>query len=185
MNGRKIFGIFLMLFGVIMLVSTFTTEFMTKKFEKKLPDGVKKYDAVVSEVVSVESEGIYRENSNGDEYWDEVYNSDVVIKYTIDGQDYFSDYKFRKDSTPVSVGDKYIVQVHPDKPERIYSVSSLDGGTIAKVMDIVFGVIGGVIFVIGLLMLIKGIKMGNQPPHDDYYAEDQREYEEMMNGNNG
>ena len=74
MNGRKIFGIFLMLFGVIMLVSTFTTDFLSKKFEKKLPDGVKKYDAVVSEVVSVESEGIYRENSNGDEYWDEVYN---------------------------------------------------------------------------------------------------------------
>jgi hypothetical protein len=45
-------------------------------------------------------------------------------------------------------------------------------------MDIVFGVIGGVIFVIGLLMLIKGIKMGNQPPHDDYYAEDQQEYED-------
>ena len=178
MNGRKIFGIFLMLFGAIMLVSTFTTDFLSKKFEKKLPDGVKKYDAVVSEVVSVETEKVRKENRDGKKYWDEVYNSDVVIKYTIDGQDYFSDYSFRKDSTPVSEGDKYIVQVHPDKPERIYSVSSLDGETIAKVMDIVFGVIGGVIFVIGLLMLIKGIKMGNQPPHDDYYAEDQQEYED-------
>ena len=57
MNGRKIFGIFLMLFGAIMLVSTFTTDFLSKKFEKKLPDGVKKYDA--------EDQREYEEMMNG------------------------------------------------------------------------------------------------------------------------
>ena len=157
-KGGKILGIFLILFGLTFALSSISMSCRATMFKKMLPGNVQEYDAYITEVLSVESDVVWKEDSDGDSYRTTVYDSKVVLEYEIDGQTYTASYTFKERNKACKIGDKYRLSIDPENPTKIYGYSTGEGGVVLMVVEIVFGLIGGAVVVAGIVLIVKDKK---------------------------
>ena len=157
-KGGKILGIFLILFGLTFALSSISMSCRATMFKKMLPGNVQEYDAYITEVLSVESDVVWKEDSDGDSYRTTVYDSKVVLEYEIEGQTYTASYTFKERNKACKIGDKYRLSIDPENPTKIYGYSTGEGGVVLMVVEIVFGLIGGAVVVAGIVLIVKDKK---------------------------
>lgn len=191
--GEKFAGVFLIIFGLMFVFSVIFMSVAPKFDEELLPDGVEKYDAVVIEVIDVEGDIVWKEGSDGDYGHTQVYTSNVMMQYEINGEIYSAKYTFKELSRPVEEGREYKVHVNPEQPTKIYGYSTVMGEDVKGILTVVvigFGVVGGIIALIGVIVLVKAnkkSKMVNQQSMDNNYDNTSydSQYYDMNNGYNG
>ena len=157
-KGGKILGIFLILFGLTFSLSSISMSCRATMFKKMLPGNVQEYDAYITEVLSVESDVVWKEDSDGDSDRTTVYDSKVVLEYEIEGQTYTASYTFKERNKACKIGDKYRLSIDPENPTKIYGYSTGEGGVVLMVVEIVFGLIGGAVVVAGIVLIVKDKK---------------------------
>lgn len=157
-KGGKILGIFLILFGLTFALSSISMSCRATMFKKMLPGNVQEYDAYITEVLSVESDVVWKEDSDGDSDRTTVYDSKVVLEYEIEGQTYTASYTFKERNKACKIGDKYRLSIDPENPTKIYGYSTGEGGVVLMVVEIVFGLIGGAVVVAGIVLIVKDKK---------------------------
>lgn len=156
--GGKIFGIFLIMFGLMFALSSISMSCRTSMIKKMIPGDAKEYDAYITEVLSVKSDVVWKEDSDGDSYKTTVYDSRVVLEYEIEGQTYTTSYTFKERSKACQIGDKYRLTIDPKNPTKIYGYSTGEGGVVLMAVEIVFGLIGGAIVLAGIILIVKNRK---------------------------
>ena len=156
--GGKIFGIFLIMFGLMFALSSISMSCRTSMIKKMIPGDAKEYDAYITEVLSVKSDVVWKEDSDGDSYKTTVYDSRVVLEYEIEGQTYTTSYTFKERSKACKIGDKYRLTIDPKNPTKIYGYSTGEGGVVLMAVEIVFGLIGGAIALAGIILIVKDRK---------------------------
>ncbi len=156
--GGKIFGIFLIMFGLMFALSSISMSCRTSMIKKMIPGDAKEYDAYITEVLSVKSDVVWKEDSDGDSYKTTIYDSRVVLEYEIEGQTYTTSYTFKERSKACQIGDKYRLTIDPKNPTKIYGYSTGEGGVVLVAVEIVFGLIGGAIALAGIILIVKNRK---------------------------
>ena len=156
-NGM-VFGIFLIMFGLMFALSTISMSCSSAMFKKTLPQGTKEYDAYITEVLSVEGNKVRVEDSDGDSYIEYKCDSRVVLQYEIDGETYTKTHTFKEWDEACEVGEKVRLMINPNNPEKIYGYSMGSGENVLLIVEIVFGLIGVAIAVAGIMMIVKSKK---------------------------
>lgn len=156
--NNKLVGYIFALMGSLSIGVMIIVIILAVKSEAEIPDSAKWYMGQVSEVISVESDIEWVEDSDGDEYSVKVYDCEVIIQYEVDGQIYVCRHKFNNNDQPAMKGDGYYVKVSPDNPERVYKVSADKGDYGIYLGASIFGVVGLIFVIIGLSIVMSGKK---------------------------
>ena len=166
LSGGRLAGIIFMLFGIAVAFFMTFTGFKSSLLKKMIGKGLEEYDAVVSRVFEVECDEVYEEDTDGYSRWVTVYDCEVELQYEIDGITYFSKYTFDDMSKPVTEGKKYIIYANPENPEAVRGYKTVGADNVIFIIKIVFAVIGGILFLVGLIAFIKSFKKNS---YDEYY----------------
>lgn len=118
--------------------------------ESKIPDDAEWFDGVITEVLSVETDYEWREDSDGDDYRVKVYDCKAILEYEIDGQTYVYKYTTNNSDDPLREGKHYYVKVSPSNPNKVYSISNSKSNWGIYLGAGVFGLVGTIFVIVGL-----------------------------------
>ena len=112
------------------------------------PDDVQMYEARVSNVLYEDK--YYKEDSDGKRKL--LYDYKVLLAYTVNGEEYLHEYSKKKANTPIDVSDVLYVEVSPQDPTHVYSVSTSSSSS-----NILLYIILGISVVAGIALCVKGV----------------------------
>lgn len=152
--SSKAFGYLFAGVGVLAILFMIGMIILFKVSESKVPDDAEWFDGVITEVLSVETDYEWREDSDGDDYKVRVYDCEAYLEYEIDGQTYVYKHTTNNSDDPIREGEHYYVKVSPSNPNKIYVISTSKSNWGIYVGAGIFGLVG-IIFVIAGLCTAK------------------------------
>ena len=156
--SNKAFGYLFAACGLLSILGMIGVIIVFKVAESKIPEDAEWFDAIVSEVISVETDYEWKEDSDGDDYKVKVYDCKVYLEYEINGQTYLYKHTTNNSSEPLREGDRYYVKVSPSDPDKIYSVSNTKSNWGIYLGAGIFGFVGVIFVIVGLCIARSGRK---------------------------
>ena len=160
--GNKVFGLFFAIMGLIPIIIMIVMIMLARAEDSKIPDDAEWYTGWITEVTSIDSRYVWKEDSDGDEYKVKVYDCRGLLEYEVNGQIYVYKYSIKGSEDPLEDGDRYYVKVSPSKPNRVYKVSTSKSNVGFYIGAAIFGIVGIIFVIVGLSSAGLGKKRKNK-----------------------
>ena len=160
--SNKVFGLLFAAAGFIPIIIMVVMIVLARAEDSKIPDDAEWYTGWITDVTSIDSRYVWKEDSDGDEYRVKVYDCKGLLEYEVNGQTYVYKYSVKGNDDPLQNGDRFYVKVSPDKPNRVYKVSTSKSEAGLYIGAAIFGIVGVIFVIIGLSTAGLGKKRKNK-----------------------